>query len=618
MFNKLKYVLLLLFIIGCSISADKTTLDFGSTETSKTLTITVQGAMEWNISCNENWVTVNPDHGQTTGAMTTQSINVIVDRTVLDPGDYEASLMMSTNWNLPCSDVLIKMKVEDKEPPLPPAVEGYIYDKDTNETLAEVFVSVESSSDTSDDSGYYHVEVTTTGLKTIIASKEGYEDYSTEINIIKEMVQHDIYLIAIEGTTTTIVSTSTTTATFIPTTIPTTIPATTSTTTLVTSTIPPDVNIIWLQQEISDEVFPGSVSINHATFTSDTDLENVEFLIAQELQQFVIVEPESIEVITAGEENQVNIVMAAPLDVSFGSWNGPVNAKIGNKTYNQPLKVNVKVVQPSVEDVPEGISIPLADRITMDQVLEKEYVKDEIIIIFNLDANIESIKKIISDIGGVIIGCDLRMNVFQVQIQEDNPEALDQILDILEANTNVESASRHWLIPGEMAIPNDPLFDSWGQETPEGNNWGQELIKLVSAWNIETGKSSVKIGIVDTGFDIYHEDLIGNIDYQHYGYFHDISGRSHGTHVAGTAGAVGNNGKGISGVSWNCSLFVYNSEFPIYKYNILGLPVLETTEATYYTVANMIMNAIDDGANVINLSMGHTFKTLNDLEVSRV
>jgi len=76
----LLYFYILLFYTGCTASVDETILDFGSTEISKTFTITEQGVFEWNISCNENWVTITPDHGKSiqtiTNQTTSQKINV--------------------------------------------------------------------------------------------------------------------------------------------------------------------------------------------------------------------------------------------------------------------------------------------------------------------------------------------------------------------------------------------------------------------------------------------------------------------------------------------------------------------------------------------------------------
>ena len=89
-YNKLFLVKICFFILpilGCSVSADKTTLDFGSTVDTLQFNITVAGPVKWSIYCAEDWVKVNPNEGSTTTMIT-----VDVDRDGLDDGDYETFL----------------------------------------------------------------------------------------------------------------------------------------------------------------------------------------------------------------------------------------------------------------------------------------------------------------------------------------------------------------------------------------------------------------------------------------------------------------------------------------------------------------------------------------------
>lgn len=129
--------------------------------------------------------------------------------------------------------------------------------------------------------------------------------------------------------------------------------------------------------------------------------------------------------------------------------------------------------------------------------------------------------------------------------------------------------------------PTDPLVSSqWNLK-----NTGQYAatvgndINAAQAWSMTTGSRNVVVAVIDSGIDLTHPDLAANIwtnpgdaagnavDDDRNGYQNDIhgwnfvdnnnqvsDGYGHGTHVAGIIGAVGNNGIGVTGISWQVSL----------------------------------------------------------------
>ena len=154
--------------------------------------------------------------------------------------------------------------------------------------------------------------------------------------------------------------------------------------------------------------------------------------------------------------------------------------------------------------------------------------------------------------------------------------------------------------------PNDPYFlKQWGL-----NNTGQVYkdgqpagtsdadIDAPEAWAIITGTADVKIAILDSGIDQDHEDLIGkvvsNTNFTDSSTVDDLYG--HGTHVAGIAAAVTNNGIGVAGVCWGCGL--------------LNVKVLNDQGSGYYSwIANGIVWTANNGAKVINMSLGGSVKS---------
>jgi len=103
-------------------------------------------------------------------------------------------------------------------------------------------------------------------------------------------------------------------------------------------------------------------------------------------------------------------------------------------------------------------------------------------------------------------------------------------------------------------IPNDPGYDSL---------WAMDNIDAPGAWNVTTGSKEVVVPVIDTGIDYNHPDLKDNIwtsDQGHHGYnavndsYYPLDDNGHGTHIAGTIGAVGDNDMGVVGINWNVSL----------------------------------------------------------------
>jgi len=125
----------------------------------------------------------------------------------------------------------------------------------------------------------------------------------------------------------------------------------------------------------------------------------------------------------------------------------------------------------------------------------------------------------------------------------------------LDGHTLVEYAEPD-IVDTAQIVPNDPRY-------PE--QWAPPLVDAEEAWDLETGKPNALIGIIDSGISITgssldHADLstpgrftLGT-DFVDGGTPQDLNG--HGTHVAGIAAAVGNNGAGIAGMNWNSPVYI--------------------------------------------------------------
>ncbi|MDP9067241.1 MAG: S8 family serine peptidase [Actinomycetota bacterium] len=194
--------------------------------------------------------------------------------------------------------------------------------------------------------------------------------------------------------------------------------------------------------------------------------------------------------------------------------------------------------------------------------------------------------------------------------------AVEQARRTLAAHPGVAYSEPDFIYSAGAITPNDPRFSSlWGLQ-----NAGNTDLDAPESWGVSTGSRDVTVAIVDTGVAYDHPDLAANIwgnpgesgggreangvDDDANGYVDDVRGwdwvqrdndprdlHGHGTHVAGTVGAVGNNGVGITGVAWNAGL--------------VPLRVLDANgSGTSSSIASAFSYAGAMGIDVVNASLG--------------
>ena len=170
-----------------------------------------------------------------------------------------------------------------------------------------------------------------------------------------------------------------------------------------------------------------------------------------------------------------------------------------------------------------------------------------------------------------------------------------------------------------LIVPNDPEYGS--QWYLNSNNTPVADIRAVQAWDINRGRNDVIIAVCDGGIDYTHPDLDpGNRTRIIAGYdsgdndndpmddlpaTNTLSFAGHGTHVAGIIGAITNNNTNISGIMWNCKIMpVKMVGTGSIKFPFSGTILDFSTTAFPSDVADAIDYAVNNGANVINLSYG--------------
>ena len=208
------------------------------------------------------------------------------------------------------------------------------------------------------------------------------------------------------------------------------------------------------------------------------------------------------------------------------------------------------------------------------------YASDRILVKFNPLTH-ESMKAFLHRWhGGRVIDIIPELDVHVVQIPENR---IGQKLRAYLREPWIEYAEPDF-VAHAFFEPNDPGFES---------QWGAIIIQTPEAWDITTASPDVRIAVCDTGIDQNHADLMGKIvANKNFTSSRSIDDKfGHGTHVAGIAAAGSNNARGVAGVGFSSSL--------------MNVKVHGDNGSGYYSwVAKGITWAADNGAKVINLSLG--------------
>ncbi len=193
-----------------------------------------------------------------------------------------------------------------------------------------------------------------------------------------------------------------------------------------------------------------------------------------------------------------------------------------------------------------------------------------------------------------------------LRVRTPDRAAFDRALADLRSRPEVEYADPNYLLT-LASLPDDPYFPwQWGlrntgqtigpvekYDFPHGTA-GHDM-KAAAAWVRSSGLERTIVGVVDTGVDLGHPDLVHNLLSPGYDFFNDHPGaqddHGHGTHVAGTIAAEGNNGVGVTGICWGARIVPAK----VFDNNAVG-----PTSA----VCKGIMYVADQGARAINMSLG--------------
>ena len=262
-------------------------------------------------------------------------------------------------------------------------------------------------------------------------------------------------------------------------------------------------------------------------------------------------------------------------------------------------------------------------------VEEPDYVEGQVVVqwvddydpmevnAFNLEAGAEILRQIpLSDFAVLDVGPSQSVESFIANNQ--NHELVESISKNFKLEAIDPPNDQVDISLPTLGVPNDPGFGYlWGlHNTGQTGGTADADIDALEAWDIQTGSDDVVVAVIDTGIDLDHEDLASNIwvntdetpnngiDDDNNGYTDDVygwdfygnnndpndKGTTHGTHVAGTIGAVGDNSTGVVGVNHDVQL--------------MALRFLGPNGGTLAGAIEAIEYATNNGADLSNNSWG--------------
>lgn len=250
------------------------------------------------------------------------------------------------------------------------------------------------------------------------------------------------------------------------------------------------------------------------------------------------------------------------------------------------------------------VSLLFAVNLAFGQKTEKAFVDGEVLVKFKSGTKSSSIAQTNALMGASLLETLGDLDWVRVKIPEGM--TVEEAIGQYKKYGEIEAAQPNFYYR-LMATPNDPQY-------PNSGMYGLGKISAPGAWDLSTGSSTVVVADIDTGLRYTHEDIAPNVwtnpgeingngidddgngfidDYYGYDFRYNdpdpMDEHGHGTHTAGTIGAAGNNGLGVTGVNWNVKLMAIK---------IYSAGATDSTSAMLVNAYNYVRMMKNRGVNI--------------------
>lgn len=310
-----------------------------------------------------------------------------------------------------------------------------------------------------------------------------------------------------------------------------------------------------------------------------------------------------IEVEEQFEDPTIVVTLDGPVWVkAYFSTGNPCLTGVMELKHTFPVSV--------VEDTYSGrddAGLPAVKAAEQGDPFAPEYFEDQLIVRYN-NYNYAEQKSQLENAGYIVLDSIKTLKAYLV-IPHPGVKTIE-----LEQLSGVTSFERNGIVrldSSPVVIPNDELFYA---------QWHYNQIRLPQTWAVTQGDHKIRVAVVDTGIDPTHPDLMGQLELDHAVDFTadgEVTDRhGHGTHVAGTIGALSNNEVLVAGVMWDVTIL------PVKIFDASG-------SSTTWTVVKGLLYAasLEQGFNgernpkpvdIINLSLGGPYSRLAEDAVVEV